>query len=789
MRLSERAARDLGWDEFLRHLAGLCQSEPGRSDCLSLPFMDDPGTIAAELQAVKEAQDVLARREKPSFGDVSDITPDLDRAEKGGTLPAASLLSIARTASASNLVRGFIVRRREHYPAMSARHGALERVENLAEEIRRVLDEQGQVKDSASPLLGEFRAQLLRLREEIVGRIKEMMAQPLFFDMLQDGYYTIRNGRYVLPVKVNFKNQVKGIIHGTSQTGATLFIEPDPLIEPGNEIMVCESRIEDEIERLLSSLSRAAARESGVLRANLETLRRLDVLFAKAEIASLLNASAPAAGPSICLLGAHHPLLSIRQKEVVANDITIPEACRGLLVSGPNAGGKTVLLKTVGLAAAMFAAGVPPAVLPGSTIPLFDEVFAVFGDAQDLRDDLSSFSGHLVQLNAILDRAGPRSLVLLDEIASDTDPREGAALAAAIIEELSARGALVLATTHFHELREWVSGQGGTGHRRVINAAVGFDLLRMRPSFKLQIGAAGESFALKIALNFGFPARIIERARSFLGAAYVEAERLLGSLKQREAELDARIAAADAGAARRTREMEETQKAAEAELAEKRRELEAERERLFKEIGSLRDRAAAEISRIQRGSDTKAAVDVQKWLGEVMKSVERARDREKPARAASPGDRVQIASLNIAGTVERIDYQKREAVVAAQGKRVTVPLCSLALAPAPAPSAGQPSGRALLDAISKAGGADGPAGEVDVRGLFADEAVAEMDIFLDRSYREDAAQVRIIHGLGTGALQRAVREHLKASPYVASFRPGTQKEGGDGVTVVVLKNG
>jgi DNA mismatch repair protein MutS2 len=787
MRLSDRAAKDLGWDEFLRHLAGYCQSEPGRSDCLSLPFMDDPGAIAAELQAVKEAQDVLSRREKPSFGDVSDITPDLERAEKGGTLPAASLLSIAKMASASNLLRGFMARRTDHYPAMSARYGGIERVENLAEEIRRVLDEQGQVKDSASPLLSELRAQLLRLRDDIVGRIKEMMAQPLFFDMLQDDYYTIRNGRYVLPVKVNFKNQVKGIIHGTSQTGATLFIEPDGLIEPGNEIMVCESRIEDEIERLLSSLSRAAARDAVVLRANLKTLRGLDVLFAKAETASVLNASALAAGPSIRLLGAHHPLLSIRQKEVVANDITFPEGCFGLLISGPNAGGKTVLLKTVGLAAVMYAVGVPPPVLPGSVMPLFDEVFAVFGDAQDLRDDLSSFSGHLKQLNAILERAGPRSLVLLDEIASDTDPREGAALAAAIIEELASRGARVLATTHFHELREWVAGRDEGGRGRVVNAAVGFDLLRMRPSFVLKIGAAGESFALKIAQNFGFPARIIERARSYLGAAYVEAERLIESLKRKEADIEARVVAADAEAARRAREQEERERAARAELDAKRREMEAERGKLVGELRTLRDRAAAEISRIQKGSDTKAAVDVQKWLGEVMKSVERAKDRERPARAASPGDRVEIASLNVTGVVERIDYQKREAVVAAQGKRVTVPLGSLALAPAPAPSAERPSGKALLDALTKAGEGEGPKDEIDLRGLYADEAVAEADLFLDRSFRGDAGQVRIIHGLGTGALQKAIREHLKASPYVASFRPGTQKEGGDGVTVVVLK--
>jgi DNA mismatch repair protein MutS2 len=784
MYLSENAARDLGWEELKGRLASFCQSAPGREACLSLAPLDDTGAVVSELQAVREACDILSRRERPSLSDITDVGPDLERSVKGGTLPSSSLLNIARLVAASHLVRGFLWRRREHYPAITSGYGGLERVEGLAEEIRRVLDDTGQVKDSASPLLADLRASLLRLRESVMARIKVMLAEPLTAEMLQDSYYSLRNGRYVLPIKVNFKNQLKGIIHGSSQTGATLFIEPEQLIEPGNEIMICESRIEEENERLLSELSRIVADSAERLSANLVTLRALDVLFGKAVLAAALNCNAPEVGGQIGLREARHPLLLLRDREVVSNDIVLPEECSGLLISGPNAGGKTVLLKTVGLIAVMTAAGIPPPLAPGSRIPLFNGVFTVFGDAQDLGGDLSSFSGHMLQLREILDKTSKNTLVLLDEVASDTDPKEGAALAASIMEEIVSRGATVLATSHFHELRDWAAGR-----REMENASVGFDLLRLRPSFKLQMGATGESFALKIAANLGIPLRIIERAKELMGRAYQEAETLLASLKRQEEELR--------GAMTGVREREETARAQrererlalEEEIRAAREEAAAERKKLLEELQAIRERAASEITRLQKSPDMKTAVDTQRWLSEVLQSVEKSRPPKPAGRTPSPGDRVEATTLGLSGTVERMDFEKREAVVLVSGKRIVVPLASLRLADG-GTKAGAPvqvSGAGLIKAIESGKSGNLVQDELDLRGLFPEEAAGMLEHFLDASFRNDLDRVRVIHGHGTGAVKRAVRTHLKSSPYVGSFQAGEQSEGGDGVTIVNLK--
>jgi DNA mismatch repair protein MutS2 len=474
---------------------------------------------------------------------------------------------------------------------------------------------------------------------------------------------------------------------------------------------------------------------------------------------------------------------------VVENDITLEEGTRALLISGPNAGGKTVVLKTAGLASLMTAAGIPPPVSPGASVPMYTSVHTVFGDAQDLGGDLSSFSGHVMQINSIVDRADNLSLVLLDEIASDTDPREGAALAAAIIEELTARGATVLATSHFHELREWASGIPG-----VLNASVGFDLLRLKPSFRLEIGVSGESFALRVASGLGLPARIVEGARKFLGRAYVEGERILTTLKGREDELERSLGQARELEKRLAIEFEERRRALDAELAGARAQVEKDRESITTELKAMRDRAAGEISKLQKSPDMKSAVDTERWLSDVLRDIEKKRfpaGTESKSRAPSPGDRVDILTMGMTGTVESINLDRREASVVSSGKRLTVPLASIVLAEnpreQPKPRDRQIGGKDLLKAISQARSHEQIQDEVDLRGMYTDEGVSELDAFLDASFRNDIDLVRIIHGHGTGALKMAVRDHLRRSDYVASSRPGAQNEGGDGVTVVTLK--
>jgi DNA mismatch repair protein MutS2 len=600
----------------------------------------------------------------------------------------------------------------------------------------------------------------------------------------------------VLPVLASSRSAVPGIVHNASQSGQTLFVEPDGMVEMGNELAIATAMAAEEEERILRELSEAVGRGATALARDLSVLGELDLLEASARLASDLDATAPrVAHPAegFELRDLRHPILVLQGKKVVASDVRLLPPQRALVVSGPNGGGKTVAVTAVGLSALLLRAGLPVPAGPGSHLPLYRSVRAAVEEHGDLARDLSTFTAHLTAVRAIAEDAGPGSLVLVDEIAADTDPREGAALAAALLEHLLDRGAQVLVTTHLDELKALALSDD-----RFANARVGFDAERLAPTFQVVMGSPGSSSALEVARRVGLPESVVERARASLtgrGGALGEALRALEAERQGlAAERSAASAAASAARAReeaaRRREQEafRAEKDAAARVAASMAdEVEAAREEVRR---LLRELQAAPTVR----KATEAAATLEGWAGTVQRAAQVASSQAEsapesaPGAALAPGLRVRIASLGQDGEIVSIEGD--EALVRLGALKVRRPVSDLLpLRGAARPVAMARGAGERLKAAASARAAPLTAGQrrLDVRGLRVEELIRDVDAFLDGLFTEGAPDATILHGHGTGALKQALREHLARSPYVGSFRPGETHEGGDAVTVILLR--
>jgi DNA mismatch repair protein MutS2 len=614
---------------------------------------------------------------------------------------------------------------------------------------------------------------------------------------LRDTYFTIRNERYVLPVLASSRSAVPGIVHNASQSGQTLFVEPDGMVELGNELAIANATAAEEEARILRELSDALRRDAAALTADLGRLAELDVMEGAARLASDLDAHSPEVAPEgdgFELLSLRHPLLALQGKKVVASHVRLSPPQRALIVSGPNGGGKTVAITAVGLSALMLRAGLPVAAALGSRLPFYLEVRAAVDERGDLHKDLSTFTAHLTAVRDMLHGAVPGSLALVDEIAADTDPREGAALAAAILEALVERGATVLVTTHLEELKAIALSD-----RRYANARVGFDAERLAPTFQLHLGTPGSSSAIEVAGRVGLPPAVIERARAAMrgsGGALGEALRALEEERAR-AESERRSAER---ARRAAEERESAARSAEAEARRAEKEAAARMgEALVDELEAARGEVARVLAELQSKPSVKKAADTQRQLDEWRETVRRGAQGAKaraetvqeslPGGGIAPGARVRVVSLGKDGEILETDGE--EALVRIGGLKMRRPVADLLALQGkarPAPSMAR-SRSEKLAAAEAAAGATAPAlpGRLDVRGLRVDELLREVDRFLDRLYSEGEAECLILHGHGTGALKQALRDHLSASPYVASFRRGEDHEGGDAVTLVSVR--
>jgi DNA mismatch repair protein MutS2 len=712
---------------------------------------------------------------------------------------------VARTGQSLARLRSHLREHAEIAPRL-AKHG-----ENLADlghvyhPILEGFDQDGRLVDHASDALGPLRRALASIKAELDRRMGSLLADERFAPYLQDGYYTQREERYVLPIRTDGKGFVHGIVHGTSQSGQTLFIEPEEIVELNNRAKLAEAEVLDEERRILIQFSGWVAEEADGFDTSLAIAEHLDIVAAAAIMADDTVSAEPLfdEAPRIGLLHARHPLMLLSERRCVANDVTVV-AGGALLISGPNAGGKTVALKTVGLAALMTRAGLHLTSESGSVMGWFTDVRTDIGDAQSLEKDLSTFSGHMVNLRELLSTAGAGTLVLIDEIAVGTDPDQGAALAQAVLEALTERGVTMIVTMHYDRLKAL-----GTSDPRFANASVGFDLQRLEPTFKLHLGMPGSSGALAVATRMGIAQPVVERARSLLGHT-AKVEDLLSNVaeQKRRLEEERELVLSELEAIEADRMASHLQR----DKARQRYEKEA-RTAHGEALTSLKA-ARREIEELRKELRAKAQLatpeDV-KQLSRKLVAPGAAVAKHEPKRPPPPGTPATVESL-VAGAPVIVPRLGRAEVVGVHDDKVEVRLGAMrAIVPIKdtlmdshrqARAAQRDRNAATDDATDKLPtinfpgapvNGQGRAGArtvdttVDVRGNRADEAVAQVDRFVDESLLASRDIIFIIHGHGTGALRTAVRAHLQAHPSIASCRAGEPNEGGDGVTVAFLK--
>ncbi|NOK21036.1 endonuclease MutS2 [Corallococcus carmarthensis] len=798
VQISQRTLEDLGFSEVLRALTQRCRTEPGRERVLARPFLDTEAEVAEALALVDEARFLSQQQFSLPLGGVTDLRTAVGHAEKGGVLEPRQLIDAAQLLFAFARTREALDERKERVPRLLEISKRLPFLEAMARRLDQCFEPDGTLSDRASPELREARDRARGLHRRIKTRLDEMLHDESFIPKLRENYYTLRNGRYVVPVVSNYRSEVDGIVHNASQTGQTLFMEPQAMVGLGNDLAIAQSEVAEEELKVLQELSKLVGRESSRILEGLEAVAELDEVEAIAILSADLDATTPTfeAVKELQLRGLRHPRLVLKGTEVVSNEVTLTETARALVVSGPNAGGKTVTLTGVGLCALMLRAGLPIPVGEGSRMPLYRSVHSTVGDTQDLSQGLSSFSGHVTLLRDILSAVGTDSLVLIDEIAADTDPREGAAIAIAVLEELLGKGAFVLVTTHLEELKALAHMDP-----RFLNARVGFDSKRMSPTYRLQMGASGQSSAIDMAARVGLPASVCERARELslnaggpltkaLAAAEDERRKLNEELEK------ARIAAKEAEALRA--ELEKQQVAFERErkgrMMQFNEDVHAASEHAAQEVRDLLVKLRSEQN---EKALSEARMQLQQRADEAQKRAAAAKAELFQVEAPGPANLKVGAWVHHSGLgrdVEILELTEGQAVVSAGGAlKMRVPTTELSGSRGRKPQQTKfPEQRKGEAALKRAASAAPSSVEAtnfrcDVRGMRADDALAELETFLDQGLRRGEEAALIIHGHGTGALKQAIRDHLAASPYIRMFRPGESHEGGDGVTVVALR--
>ena len=770
-----------------------------------------------------EASHLLSVKVGVGVGGARDVRPLVVRAQRGAILAALELLEIRQTLIAARDLQRTIIRLAEAYPRLADIAQRIEPCPGLVNDISQAIDERGEVKSNASPNLARIRRELETAHSRLQEKLNRLVASTQYSRYLQEPLITQRAGRYVVPLKAEFKGKIQGIVHDQSASGATLFIEPLATVELNNKWRQLQLDEEEEIRKILAGLSEEVETQSRLIDHTIAALAELDLAFAKAKYAEAINAVEPvlfnpdkvqesrgagaqgrrgeiSPAPLLVfkLIAARHPLLD--PATVVPIDITLPADVRMLVITGPNTGGKTVSLKTVGLLTAMARAGLRIPAAEGSTLPFFNRIFADIGDEQSIEQSLSTFSSHMTNIVQILAQCDERSLVILDELGAGTDPIEGSALARSILSDLLEGQVTTFVATHYSELKAYAHTTSG-----VANASMEFDVATLSPTYRLLIGLPGASNAFTIAQRLGLSAEIINRARGLVSEDAQQIEAMLAEIKaQTEAAQQVRhqAEAEREEAAKQTQQLErrlaeietERRDILNAAREDARREIKTARE----EIRTLREQAEAEIkkaeakAKIEPQLPTSTSLEViEEQLAQLETKVEAkvkaARKPEKSQTVPQPpapgtlslGDKVFIPQFNTVGEV--VGVQNKQVEVQLGAFRSTIPLTGVVLREKAAP-------RELESSYSsvKVPTVESPGMELDLRGQVTEEALLRLDQYLDQAFLARLPWVRIIHGKGSGALRQAVRQELNGHPLVSSYRPGDESEGGEGVTVVKL---
>ena len=789
--LFEKSMRTLELPKVLEQLAAEAVTAEGRERCLALRPYTDAGDVERALAETTAAVNMVLKKGNPPIAGVRPVRAALQRAEMGGSLNTVELLDIAVVLRAARNCAEYAAGQGEEKTPIDGLFQGLTSLRPLEEKISGSILGENEIADSASSELADIRRHM-RASEGKVREILQKLISSSSAKYLQEPIITQRNGRYVVPVKSECKNDVPGLVHDVSSSGGSFFIEPMGVVKANNELRELEAQEEKEIARILAALSAECAQNGEGIGLDYDLTIQLDRVFARAELSIHMHANAPAiVARGIDFQQARHPLLG--RDTAVKNDLFLGEGFDTLVVTGPNTGGKTVTLKTLGLLVLMAQCGLHIPVGPDSRMRVFARVLSDIGDEQSIAQNLSTFSSHMTTIVGVLEVADGDSLVLFDELGAGTDPVEGAALAQAVIEETRRRGALVAATTHYAELKVYAMTTAG-----VENASCEFNVDTLAPTYRLLIGIPGKSNAFAISRRLGLPQSVIDDAESRVSAENVRFEDVLTQLDRQRQDMEkekeeARKLRYDTEQLRKEAETyrdalkRERDKAVEKAAAEARALLEDARhtaDQTFRELDHMRKKAEREQEDWQKINEDRS--NLRHRLNKAGDKLGAAPATPAPpiTRPAVKGDVVELIKMdNTQATVLSVNrdgvLQLQAGILKLTARQEDVRVAEAAAAPK---KAVQIQRRAVHQLRSL-----GAAQEVDLRGMTADEAIVEMDRFLDGAVMGKLQQVTIIHGKGTGVVRAAVRGHLKHSPYVKAFRAGLYGEGEDGVTIAELK--
>ncbi len=793
--MNQKALHTLEYDKIIETLTGFAYSQNAKDQCRNLLPMTDQTAILEAQQQTADALSRIFKKGSLGFSGIHPVGASLKRLEVGGSLSIPELLKISSLLEAARRAKQFGRAEQEDLPrdSLDSFFSAIEPLTPLNNEIKRCILSEDEISDDASPALKSIRRSIGGMNERIRSQINKVMNQANNSGYLQDAVITMRDGRYCIPVKAAAKNQVPGMIHDQSSSGSTLFIEPTAVVNLNNELRELFLKEAKEIEVILANLSGQVYEACTAIESNYHILTTLDFIFAKAQLAKIHNGVAPVFNTEgrIRLRKGRHPLLN--PKTTVPIDVTLGERFDLLIVTGPNTGGKTVSLKTVGLLSLMGQAGLHIPANDRSELSVFEDIFADIGDEQSIEQSLSTFSSHMTNIVSILAHANPKSLVLFDELCAGTDPTEGAALAASILSRLHEQGIRTMATTHYSELKVFALSTDG-----VENACCEFDVETLSPTYRLLIGIPGKSNAFAISGKLGLDASYIEDAKGRITESQASFEDLIASLE------NSRIAIA--------REQQEID-AKGREISSLKKKLEQQQERLeqgrdkiikeaneqalaiLKEAKDFADQSIRNFNKFGQIHATASEMEQERTrLRTRMSDTEKKLSRTPKAKSSGHtppkqlrlGDSVKVLSMNLKGTVSTLPNAKGDLYVQMGILRSLVNINDLLLLEEETLTPLKTRAKSGVGKI-KMGKSVSISPEINLIGKTTDEAIALLDKYLDDAYIAHLPSVRIVHGKGTGALRNAVQKHLKRQKYVKSFRLGELGEGDSGVTIAEFK--
>lgn len=806
--IPNKTLQHLEWQHIIQRLADHCSCQVSRPLALQWSFANDESELRQRLQKVDEARSLLDSDLQVPLGELFTVTHIAQRASRGGVLDAQELRNIGVLLDSAHRVRSFFSEYKDSHIGLYEISEHLVSQPHLANEILKIFNTEGEIQDHASGELSELRRRVSHLHESLKTQVHSLLSDDAYQQMLQDDFYTIREDRYVLPVKSGHKRHIEGIVHGWSSSGATVYIEPKVVVDANNRLKIAQSEVKQEVYRILRKLSHKVAQFSQPIIQSYEALIKIDLAMAAGRLSKELQANSPILSPEhhLVLKQARHPLLLLAGVDVVANDIEVGEqGVQVLVVTGPNAGGKTVVMKTAGLIVLMALAGLHIPADAGSVVPLFPCVFSDMGDDQSLGEGQSTFSGHISNIQSIFKRLKPNSLVLLDELAIGTDPLQGSALAQAILEYLAEKQSLVFVTTHYEALKLLP-----TDDTRFRNAAVEYDDVQSQATYTLRYDIPGSSSAFQIARRFGLPSALLDRAQELTTGQQQKLEAVISQLEQEtiaarqtQKELEKKmheirmlktsLEIRDNKLKKRLKNAVEHERSQSLKKAKK---IKQRIERLSKKLQD-EDLTLEDLTQVQQDNDTSMETVRQAQLSDKV----RAHPQDLQIDTLEEGQKVWVLTMDNYGTLVRlpdrkgrcqvqvgllgmqvdVKYLRRQSLISTKEESKSKPKEAFKTKKKKKPAATSSVLLTWAEAAPQV-----PDNTCDVRGLRGDAAITQIINFLDEVYGRGMSTAFIIHGHGTGALKRHVRSWLPSCDYVQTHRAGQTHEGGDGVTAVLL---